>query len=107
MNPNQEQISGLIRTILVAATGYATGKGYISAGMANELVGFGVTVGLAAWSLWAHTRDSQLAAVTAKQDDVVVRQAMINAVAANPAVAKIVTTEQIARETPSSKVVTS
>ena len=103
---NAEQIGGLIRTLLIAATGYATGKGYISAGMANELVGFGVTVGLAGWSFWIHSRDQQIAAIAAKQDDVAVRQAVINLTAANPAVAKIVTTEAIASQTPSNKVVT-
>lgn len=48
-----EQISGLIRTALATLVGYATAKGWVSAGMANEIVGLGGAVAVAAWSYLA------------------------------------------------------
>lgn len=48
-----DQIGGIVRAILTALAGYAAGKGLISTGMANELVGAGVTIGVAIWSIVA------------------------------------------------------
>lgn len=48
---NQEQISGIIRAVLAAAAGYLAGKGVIDAGLADQLVGAGVTIGVAIWSV--------------------------------------------------------
>jgi len=48
---NQDQVSGIIRALLAALAGYAAGKGIVSSDMANELVGAGVTVGVAIWSV--------------------------------------------------------
>lgn len=47
----QDQVGGVIRAILAALAGYAAGKGLISSDMASELVGAGVTVGVAIWSV--------------------------------------------------------
>jgi hypothetical protein len=48
---NQDQVGGIIRALLAAVAGYAAGKGLISSDMANELVGAGVTIGVAVWSV--------------------------------------------------------
>jgi hypothetical protein len=46
-----DQVGGIIRALLAAIAGYAAGKGFITTDMGNELVGAGVTVGVAIWSV--------------------------------------------------------
>ena len=46
-----EQVGGVLRAILAAVAGYVAGKGMISAGVADQLVGAGVTIGVAIWSV--------------------------------------------------------
>jgi hypothetical protein len=48
-----DQVGGVIRAILAAIAGYAAGKGLINAGMADQLVGAGVTIGVAIWSVFS------------------------------------------------------
>ena len=48
---NKDQVGGIIRAVLAALAGYAAGKGIISSDMASELVGAGVTIGVAVWSV--------------------------------------------------------
>jgi predicted GH43/DUF377 family glycosyl hydrolase len=45
-----EQFGGVLRAVLAAAAGYVAGKGLITAGVADQLVGAGVTIGVAIWS---------------------------------------------------------
>ena len=46
-----DQVGGIIRALLAAIAGYAAGKGFITTEMGSELVGAGVTVGVAIWSV--------------------------------------------------------
>jgi len=46
-----EQVSGILRAVLAAVAGYVAGKGLITAGVADQLVGAGVTIGVAIWSV--------------------------------------------------------
>jgi hypothetical protein len=50
---NQDQVSGILRAVLAAAAGYLAGKGLINAGVADQLVGAGVTIGVAIWSVFS------------------------------------------------------
>jgi len=50
---NSDQVGGIIRAILAAVAGYVAGKGLITAGVADQLVGAGVTIGVAVWSVLA------------------------------------------------------
>ena len=54
---NSNQINGQVRTVLGVFLGYATAKGWISAGMANEIVGLGGALIVAAWS-WYEKKDA-------------------------------------------------
>jgi hypothetical protein len=49
----QDQVSGILRAVLAAAAGYLAGKGLINAGVADQLVGAGVTIGVAIWSVFS------------------------------------------------------
>jgi len=51
MNMTNEQVSGILRAVLAAVAGYVAGKGLITAGVADQLVGAGVTIGVAIWSV--------------------------------------------------------
>lgn len=48
-----EQIGGVLRAILASLAGYVAGKGLITASIADQLVGAGVTIGVAIWSIWS------------------------------------------------------
>mgnify|MGYP003350585532 FL=1 len=48
-----DQVAGILRAVLAAAAGYVAGKGLITAGVADQLVGAGVTIGVAIWSAFS------------------------------------------------------
>jgi hypothetical protein len=47
----KEAVGGIVRAILAAGAGYLAGKGFIDAGMADQLVGAGVLIVTAIWSV--------------------------------------------------------
>lgn len=48
-----EQFAGVLRAILAALAGYVAGKGLLPSAMVDQLVGAGVTIGVAVWSIWS------------------------------------------------------
>jgi hypothetical protein len=65
-----DQIGGLIRTLLVAVTGWAVGKGYITNDIAATVIGLGVTVGAAVWSFWTNKPTTMIASINAADNGV-------------------------------------
>jgi hypothetical protein len=48
-----DQVWGVVRTILAAIGGWATGKGYISNDLLTALLGGGGTIFVALWSVFS------------------------------------------------------
>lgn len=48
-----DQFAGVLRAVLAALAGYVAGKGLLTSVMADQLVGAGVTIGVALWSVWS------------------------------------------------------
>jgi hypothetical protein len=58
-----DQISGIVRTVLMGATGWAVGKGYISNEIAADSIGLGATLAVAAWSWYSNKQTSLIASI--------------------------------------------
>ena len=52
-----EQVAGIIRTLVAAVAGYFAGKGYIETSMVEAIAGAMATLGVAAWSVASKKRD--------------------------------------------------
>lgn len=48
-----ETILGIVRAVLAAVAGFLVGKGYVDSETANELIGAGVVIFTAIWSVVA------------------------------------------------------
>lgn len=48
-----EQLLGVIRTLLAAGAGYISAKGYLDGTMANEMAGALTTLFVAGWSVFS------------------------------------------------------
>ena len=85
---NQDQLLGVVRTILAAVGGWAVGKGYFDSQTWIEITGIVVAIVPLVWTLIVHTEQSKLASVESL-----------------PNVVKIVTTDQKTADASGPKVV--
>ena len=51
---NQEQAFGIVRWLAATGIGYLVGKGIITAGVAEQIVGVVVSIAGIAWSVWSN-----------------------------------------------------
>ncbi len=49
----ETQIAGIIRAVVSALGGYLVGRGFIDEANSEVIMGAVVTIGTAAWSVWA------------------------------------------------------
>ena len=84
---NGDQIGGILRAVLPAIAAYIAAKGWLPIGVVNEIGGAVIAAVISYWSFRTNAP-----------------AAMISSVAANPDVAKIVTTAEVAAADPSPKV---
>jgi hypothetical protein len=87
---NGEQIGGTVRTFLTLLTGWVVGSGVMPAELWAQIVPVAAGLAVWAWSMWAKTATSQISS-TAKLSEVT----------------KVVTTKDIAKADPNSKVTAS
>ena len=62
---NSEQISSLVRSILLAVGGFFVGKGIIDASTMTTIVSALVTLGMAAWGIFTKTNTAKVASAAA------------------------------------------
>jgi hypothetical protein len=62
---NQDQIMGILRATVPAALAYIAGKGWIPAGATSDVAAAVISLGAAAWSVFAHSDSAKIAATAA------------------------------------------
>jgi hypothetical protein len=62
---NSEQISSLIRSILLAVGGFFVGKGIVDTSTMETIVSALVTLGMASWGIFAKTDTAKVASAAA------------------------------------------
>ena len=85
---NGAQIGGLVRWLVGAITAYGIGKGWLSSGVALDIIGLSGVIAMGVWSYFSN----KTASLVAQAAD-------------SPDVKKIVTTPSLAISIPSQKVV--
>jgi|SRR6267142_688453 len=68
MYPNQDQVLGLVRNLLMLGGGIAVGKGWLTTDQITLIGGAGASIIPLVWTFFAHTDSAKLAAVTALPD---------------------------------------
>ena len=61
--PTSDQIGGIVRALLAAASGWAIGKGYIDGTTAATISGAIGTIVIAAWSYYSNSQTKLIQAV--------------------------------------------
>jgi ABC-type polar amino acid transport system ATPase subunit len=62
---NQEQFLGIVRLVVPTIVAFAAGTKWIDPGMVGDVTAAVVTLAAVAWTIVAHTKSSQIAAVAA------------------------------------------
>ena len=65
---NQDQVLGIVRTLIGSLGGYAIGRGWLNGEQVTLISGIAVAVVPAVWSYYAHTDSAKIASVTAMKD---------------------------------------
>lgn len=65
---NQDQVTGLLRSLVPALVAYAVGKGWVPAASAADVGAALVALGMAGWSIYVNTKSQQIASVAAMPD---------------------------------------
>ena len=61
--PTSDQFLGVLRALLAAAGGWAVGKGYIDSDTATAVSGAIVTLAIAGWTFYAHSKTQLIKSV--------------------------------------------
>lgn len=65
---NQDQVTGLLRSLVPAIVAYIVGKGWIPASSAADVGAALTAIGMAGWSIYVNTKSQQIASVAAMPD---------------------------------------
>jgi hypothetical protein len=66
----QDQYLSLVRSILCAIGGWATGKGYVDGATATAVTGALVTLATAAWGWYANSQTAKIASINNTENGV-------------------------------------
>lgn len=75
MIPNQDQIQSLVRQVLIFASAYAVGSGWLTNEQALQVITYIVPLGMVVWGLFVHRK----AATVARAADIVPIPAAVQA----------------------------